>query len=76
MIEWHKAKDELPPIGKTVIVAMSNYFDQYVEGLVCIMKYDGDGHWKYYESEIECVGVLQTDCWAYINLPEKDGDLD
>ena len=75
MIEWHKAKDKLPPYNTSVLIAVKAE-DRYVpEGVLNVrfVKAYGDdvwygiGNWRYVEDD---------DQWAYINLPEKDGDLD
>lgn len=43
MMKWHKVSDELPPIKKPVFVAMPNYYDQYNENFVYVMKYSENG---------------------------------
>lgn len=70
MIQWNKPNEELPPIGKFVFVAMSNYFNQYNDAFIYVMKYSANGCWEYYDGGIEYVGVSDTDRWAYIELPE------
>lgn len=69
-MKWYKTNEGLPPIGKFVFVAMSNYFDQYNECFVYVMEYDGNRRWKYYDGGTEYVGISDTDRWAYIELPE------
>nr|DAU29852.1 MAG TPA: hypothetical protein [Caudoviricetes sp.] len=82
MIEWHKASDGLPPYDTSVLVAGSETDGTYPEEYVHLMKLfckhwpDGDENmWQcVYDFEIEWVN--DDDQWAYINLPEKDGDSD
>lgn len=69
-MKWHKVSEEFPPIGKSVLIAMPNYYDQYSEDFVYVMKYNGNGRWEYYENGTEYIGVSDTDRWAYIELPE------
>ena len=69
-MKWYKVSEKLPPIGKLVLVAMPNYFDQYSEDFVSIMKYNENGCWKYYDGGTEYMGASDTDRWAYIELPE------
>lgn len=69
-MKWHKISKELPPINKPVFVAMLNYFDQYNEDFVYVMKYDGNRRWEYYDGGTEYIRVSDTDRWAYIELPE------
>lgn len=70
MMKWHKVSEELPPIGKSVIAAMPNYYDQYSEDFVYIMKYNKNGCWEYYDGGTEYIGTSNVDRWAYIELPE------
>lgn len=70
MMKWHKPNEGLPPIGKYVFVAMSNFFDQYNDAFVYVMKYDGNRRWEYYDGGTEYIMVSGTDRWAYIELPE------
>lgn len=82
MIEWHKAKDELPPYDTPVLVAGSETDGTYPEEYVHLMKMfvkhwpDGDENmWQcIYDAEVSW--VCDDDYWAYINLPKKDGDSD
>lgn len=82
MIEWHKVTDELPPYDTPVLVAGSETDGTYPEEYVHLMKMfvkhwtDGDKNmWQcVYDAEISWVN--DDDQWAYINLPEKDGDSD
>lgn len=82
MIEWHKVTDELPPENTPVLVAGSEtdgtYPEEYVHLMEMFVKHwpDGDENmWQcVYDAEISWVN--EDDQWAYINLPEKDGDSD
>ena len=69
-MKWYKVSEKLPPIGKLVLVAMANYFEQYSEDFVYIMKYNENGYWKYYDGRTEYMGASDIDRWAYIELPE------
>lgn len=70
MMKWYKVRESPPPIKKPVFVAMSNYFDQYNEDFIYVMKYSGNGCWEYYNGGTEYVWVSDADRWAYIELPE------
>ena len=70
-MKWHKVEDGLPPIGKSVFVAMPNYLDQYSEDFVYVMNYNGNNRWEYYDGGKEYTCVHNTDRWAYIELPEE-----
>lgn len=75
MIEWHKARDVLPPYDIPILVIKKlngRYIPETVTRTRCIMAY-GDNVWW---SGIDWQYVKGDDCWAYINLPEpeKDGD--
>lgn len=78
MIEWHKAKDELPSSGTPVLVAC-NCGGVYPENVMFVMKLAKD---EYRCVVWECLydfaqsPIYDDDQWAYINLPEKDGDSD
>ena len=82
MIEWHKVKDKLPPYDTPVLVAGSEtdgtYPEEYVHLMKMFVKHWSDGHdnmWQcVYDAEVSWVN--DDDQWAYINLPEKDGDSD
>jgi hypothetical protein len=78
MIEWHKVTDELPPYDTTVRIAVKAE-DRYASKNILkarLLKAFGDnvwygiGDWRYVRY------VEDNDQWAYINLPEKDGDSD
>lgn len=80
MIEWHKAKDELPPWHKYVLICdyWSNYKDIYMAELDEYVYDDEDEtikelQWFGSNGSIGDVDV-EHDYWAYINLPEKDGE--
>ena len=75
MIEWHRAKDELPPYDTTVLIAVKVENRYVPEGVlnVRLVKSYGDNMWYGIGA---FVSVEEDDQWAYINLPEKDGDLD
>lgn len=80
MIEWNKVKDELPPYDVPVLVAGSEtdgtYPEEYVHLMELFVKHWSDGDenmWRcVYDADVSWVN--DDDQWAYINLPEKDGD--
>lgn len=79
MIEWHKASDVLPPCNTAVLVAGAETDGTYPEEFVHLMKMFVK-HYSYNEYMWQCVWdaevyeVYEDDQWAYINLPEKDGE--
>ena len=76
MIEWHKAKDELPPYEVDVLVcdSLSGYTDVFVG---CLEEdEDAEDGLIWLGTDGSVGDALYNDQWAYINLPEKDGDLD
>mgnify|MGYP006935438312 FL=1 len=82
MIEWHKVVDELPPCSKSVLVAGSETDGTYPEEFVHLMKMFikhypyGDEYMWQCVWDADVYEVYEDDQWAYINLPEKDGDSD
>ena len=82
MIEWHKAKDELPPCDTPVLVAGSEtdgtYPEEYVHLMKIFVKHSPDGDENVWQCvyDLDIYEVYEDDQWAYINLPEKDGDSD
>lgn len=80
MIEWHKAKDKLPPYYMPVLVA-SKYGKEYPEDIMLVMKMiaweNNRNMWKCaYDSTLS--PIYDDDHWAIINQPKmgKDGDSD
>lgn len=76
MIEWHKVVDKLPPYEVDVLVcdSSSDYTDVYV---ACIEKdEDAEDGFIWLGTDGSVGDALHDDYWAYINLPEKDGDSD
>ena len=80
MIEWHKAKNELPLYEMPVLVA-SKCGEEYPEDIMLVMKmiaWKNDCNvWKCtYDGTVS--PIYDDDCWAIINQPkiEKDGDSD
>ena len=80
MIEWHKAKDELPLYDMPVLVA-SKCGEEYPEDIMLVMKMiaweDDCNMWKSaYDGTVS--PIYDDDRWAIINQPkiEKDGDSD
>lgn len=80
MIEWHKAKDELPLYEMPVLVA-SKCGEEYPEAIMFVMEMiaweDDCNMWKSeYDGTVS--PIYDDDRWAIINQPkiEKDGDLD
>ena len=73
MIEWHKAKDELPPYDTTVLIAVKVKNRYVSEGVlnVRLVKAYGDNVWYGIENWRY---VEDNDQWVYINLPEKEAD--
>lgn len=73
MIEWHKAKDELPEEKKLVLLTYWDVNGDYTERttVVCHRLEDrwirDDGYYTINNVD---------DQWAYINLPKKDGESD
>ena len=82
MIEWHKAKDELPPCDTPVLVAGSDtdgtYPEEYVHLMKMFVKHSPDGDENVWQCvyDLDIYEVYEDDQWAYINLPEKDGGSD
>lgn len=82
MIEWRKIEDELPPYDTPVLVASSETDGTYPKEFVRLMKmfvkhrkYRDENMWQgVHDAEIDW--VYKDDQWAFINLPEKDGDSD
>ena len=73
MIEWHKAKDELPEERKTVLLAYWDVNGCYNEKTMVVCHRVED-RWIY-DREYYTINN-DDDQWAYINLPEKDGGSD
>lgn len=74
MIEWHRLVDELPSYEVDVLVcdSLSGYTEVYV---ACLEKDEGAEDEFIWLGTDGAVGdALYDDYWAYINLPEKDGD--
>ena len=76
MIEWHKAKDELPPCDTPVLVAGSE--EEYVHLMKMFVEHSPDGDENVWQCvwDLDVYDVYDDDQWAYINLPEKDGVSD
>ena len=80
MIEWRKAKDELPLYEMPVLVA-SKCGEEYPEAIMFVMEMivweDDCNMWKSeYDGTVS--PIYDDDRWAIINQPkiEKDGDSD
>lgn len=76
MIEWYRVVNELPPYEVDVLVcdSLSGYTDVYVARLE--KDEDDKDVFIWLGTDGSFGDVLYDDYWAYINLPEKDGDLD
>lgn len=81
MIEWHKAKDELPPDNVSVLVSIVSIYGSYPEAFVCMAKLEKHDYTERDDHNMwrcMCDNTLSyikdDDQLAYINLPEKDGD--
>lgn len=83
MIEWHKAKDELPPYEMPILVA-SKCGKKYPEEIMFVMQMiarNDNGNicnmweWVYNNAVFP---IYEDDRWAIINQQkiEKDGDSD
>ena len=76
MIEWHRVSDGLPPYSVPVLVACK-CGETHPEEVMFIMKAVKD---EDYHIVWECLydydqsPIYDDDQWAYINLPEKDGE--
>ena len=72
----------MPPCDTPVFVAGSETDGTYPEEYVLLMKMyvkhspDGDENVWLCVYDLGIYEVYEDDQWAYINLPEKDGDLD
>lgn len=90
MIEWHKVVNvsDLPPIGKWVLTYRPRSGQDYIQQSRYV-KVDVTVHDSRtgtdeieerlsWQSKYGGIGPIyfSKDWWAYINLPEKDGDLD
>ena len=76
MIEWHRVVDELPSYEVDVLVcdSLSGYTDVYVG---CLEEdEDAENGFIWLGTDGSVGDALYDDYWAYINLPEKDGDSD
>lgn len=90
MIEWHKVVDvsDLPPIGEWVLTYRPRSGQHYIKQSRYV-KVDVTVHdsrtgtdeieerlaWQSKDGGIGPT-YFSDDWWAYINLPEKDGDSD
>lgn len=73
MIEWHKAKDVLPPCDTAVLVAITA--EGYISEEVAVAKLlKTHGYTMWFNDCLPWRYIEDTDYWAYINLPEKDGE--
>lgn len=72
MIEWHRLIDKIPQYEVDVLVcdSLSGYTDVYV---ACLEK-DEDVGVVWFGTDGSVGDALYNDYWAYINLPERDGD--
>lgn len=73
MIEWHRAKDILPEEKKLVLLTYWDVNGDYTERTTVVCHRLED-RWIYDDGYYTVNNV--DDQWAYINLPEKDGDSD
>lgn len=80
MIEWYKAKNQLPLYDMPVLVA-SKCGEEYPEAIMFVMEMivweDDRNMWKSaYDGTVS--PIYDDDRWAIINQPkiEKDGDSD
>ena len=90
MIEWHRVVDvsDLPPIGEWILTYRpccgQDYIEQSRYVKVDVMVHDprtGTDEIEEklaWQSKTGGIGPIyfSNDWWAYINLPEKDGDSD
>ena len=74
MIEWHRASDGLPKSGVPVYEKEKTPYDEYLEDSIYVARLFCENDENVWSRGDYIYWISDDDLWAYINLPEKDGE--